>query len=283
MTKRKQKGGIHFLDTLYQNIGETDSGWASDFTGSGMKQVDLSQVSKHRQSSLAADKAGSGMIGGKVNHSRGKVNHRKKKVKRGGAETTFCMCAESSTACYGSMECDCSNPKAARCVKTGISTKDEVKNKSKVLQDIKDILAAHKNKVRNNTKVKNNTKVRNNTKVKNNNRMKVLPLKDRYVEEIKQGMKTVDIKPVNRTTENIKVGDVVVFKGETKQVKARVVNMICHKYLHSAFKASTLKRVLPRSSKTYKQGVVELKRYFGAYNNKHNNKKYISMNLVVMN
>ena len=197
------------------------------------------------------------------------------------------MCPESSTACYGDVECDCSNPKAARCVKTGISTKDEVKNKSKVLQEIKDILAAHKNKVknnkRNNNRMKNNNRVRNNNRMKNNNRIRVLPLKDRYVEEIKQGMKTVDIKPVNRTTENVKVGDIVVFKGETKQVKARVVNMTCHKDLHSALKASTLKRVLPRSSKTYKQGVAELKRSFGAYNNKHNNKKYVSMNLVVMN
>lgn len=258
MTKRKQNGGVHFLDTLYQKLGGTDSGFASDFIGTNMKQVDFSKVRKHRQSSLVADKAGAGMIGGRKSNL--------KRVKRGGAETTFCMCGESSTACYGSVQCDCSNPKAARCAKDGITTGDEIKNKSKVRQEIKEILARHKNKL-----------------TKTNNRMKVLPLKDRYVEEIKQRMKTVDIKPVNRTTENIKVGDIVTFKGETKQVKARVVNMTCHKDLHSALKSSTLKRVLPRSSKTYKQGIAELKRSFGTYNNKHNNKKYISINLAVLN
>jgi len=189
--------------------------------------------------------------------------------KVGGADSTFCMCPMSSTSCYGDVECDCSNPKAARCVKTGISTEDEGKNKKLMKNEIKEILDRHRRKKNNQNNI--------------NNVNKTLPLKDRYVTEIKEGLKIIDIKPLNRTTENIKVGDVVIFRGDTKNVKTKIIDITCHKDLHSALKTATLKRVLPRSSKTYKQGINELKKSFGPYNNKHNNKKYINLNFILLN
>ena len=168
-----------------------------------------------------------------------------------GGSPSLCQCALSSTMCYGSVQCDCSNPRAAKCQTIGLEVENEIKNVSKMKKEIQNILK--KNKKKNNLINKNN---------------KIIRLKDRYVSEIKNGLKTVEIKPLNRNTQNIKIGNIVTFKGNSKQVRAKVTNITHHKNLETALRNGTLKKTLPRSSKTYKQGIIELKKSLGNTNNK---------------
>lgn len=180
----------------------------------------------------------------------------------GGTDPTWCQCALSTTMCYGSVQCDCSNPRAAKCQTIGLEVEKEVKNVRKIKKDIQNILNKHKKK--------------QNLMNKNS---KIIPLKDRYVSEIKNGLKTVEIKPLNRNTQNIKIGNIVTFRGNTKQVRAKVTNITHHKNLETALKNGTLKKTLPRSSKTYKQGIKELKKSLGNVNNK----KLINLHLSLIN
>jgi len=44
------------------------------------------------------------------------------KKMKGGAEMTFCQCGYGSTGCYGSVECDCTDPRFPRCIDEGTSS-----------------------------------------------------------------------------------------------------------------------------------------------------------------
>ena len=49
--------------------------------------------------------------------------------------------------CYGSVQCDCSNPRAAKCQTIGLEVENEIKNVSKMKKEIQNILNKKQKKI----------------------------------------------------------------------------------------------------------------------------------------
>ena len=201
------------------------------------------------------------------------MNRKRKSKLLGGNKFTFCPCPQGGVGCYGDVECDCTG-RVQTCVSQGDVTY-QARNSKNYINTIKNRLRNARNTKKNNQKrrekVNRIMKIMNNTK-KNN---KKLRLSNEYIKEIKNGEKTVEIKVLNKNTENIKEGDIVEFLGNNNSVKVKITGVSKHRNLRSALKEGTIKRTLPNNVKTYDEGVRKLRETLG------NNNKRIYLNLTL--
>lgn len=201
------------------------------------------------------------------------MNRKRKSKLIGGNKFTFCPCPQGGVGCYGDVECDCSG-RVQTCVSQGDVTY-QVKNSKNYIETIKNRLKNAMNTKKNNQKrrekVNRIMKRMKNTK-KNN---KKLRLSNEYIKEIKNGEKTVEIKVLNKNTENIKEGDIVEFLGNNNSVKVKITRVSKHRNLRKALREGTIKRTLPNNVRTYDEGVKKLRETLG------NNNKRIYLNLTL--
>jgi ASC-1-like (ASCH) protein len=201
------------------------------------------------------------------------MNRKRKSKLIGGNKFTFCPCPQGGVGCYGDVECDCSG-RVQTCVSQGDVTY-QVKNSKNYIETIKNRLKNAMNTKKNNQKrrekVNRIMKRMKNTK-KNN---KKLRLSNEYIKEIKNGEKTVEIKVLNKNTENIKEGDIIEFLGNNNSVKVKITGVSKHRNLRKALREGTIKRTLPNNVRTYDEGVKKLRETLG------NNNKRIYLNLTL--
>lgn len=201
------------------------------------------------------------------------MNRKRKSKLLGGNKFTFCPCPQGGVGCYGDVECDCTG-RVQTCVSQGDVTY-QARNSKNYINTIKNRLRNARNTKKNNQKrrekVNRIMKIMNNTK-KNN---KKLRLSNEYIKEIKNGEKTVEIKVLNKNTENIKEGDIVEFLGNNNSVKVKITGVSKHRNLRKALREGTIKRTLPNNVRTYDEGVRKLRETLG------NNNKRIYLNLTL--
>jgi len=206
------------------------------------------------------------------------MNRKKKSNLLGGNKFTFCPCPQGGIGCYGDVECDCTG-RVQTCVSQGDVTY-QAKNSKNYIKTIKNRLKNADNTKKNNLKRREKVnKIMRRMNISNNGNTynKKLRLNNEYIKEIKNGIKTVEIKVLNKNTENIKEGDIVEFLGNNNSVKVKITGVSKHRNLRSALKEGTIKRTLPNNVKTYDEGVRKLRETLG------NNKRiYLNLNLELI-
>lgn len=203
--------------------------------------------------------------------------NRKKSKLFGGNKFTFCPCPQGGVGCYGDVECDCSG-RVQTCVSQGDVTY-QARNSKNYINTIKNRLRNARNTKKNNQKRRekvNRIMKRINQNTNTNN--KKLRLSNEFIKEIKNGQKTVEIKVLNKNTENIKEGDIVEFLGNNNSVKVKITGVSKHRNLRSALKGATIKRTLPNNVRTYDEGVKRLRKTLG----KNNKRIYLNLNLELL-
>lgn len=210
------------------------------------------------------------------------MNRKRKSKLLGGNKFTFCPCPQGGVGCYGDVECDCSG-RVQTCIPQGFNVY-QAKNSKNYINTIKNRLRKARNTKKNNLKrrekvnrimnIMNKSNNRNKKKNTNTNNKK-LRLSNEYIKEIKNGQKTVEIKVLNKNTENIKEGDIVEFLGNNNSVKVKITGVSKHRNLRSALKGATIKRTLPNNVRTYDEGVKRLRKTLG------NNNKRVYLNLTL--
>lgn len=208
------------------------------------------------------------------------MNRKRKSKLLGGNKFTFCPCPQGGVGCYGDVECDCTG-RVQTCVSQGDVTYQS-RNSKNYINTIKNRLRNAENTKKNNLKrrekvnriIKRMNKSNNRNQNTNTNNKK-LRLNNEYIKEIKNGKKTVEIKILNKNTENIKDGDIVEFLGNNNSVKVKITGVSKHRNLRSALREGTIKRTLPNNVRTYDEGVKKLRKTLG------NNNKRVYLNLTL--
>ena len=205
------------------------------------------------------------------------MNRKRKSKLFGGNKFTFCPCPQGGVGCYGDVECDCTG-RVQTCVSQGDVTY-QARNSKNYINTIKNRLRNAEKQKKNNLKRRekvNRIMKRINQNTNTNN--KKLRLNNEYIKEIKNGQKTVEIKVLNKNTENIKEGDIVEFLGNNNSVKVKITGVSKHRNLRSALREGTIKRTLPNNVRTYDEGVKKLRKTLG-----NNNKRvYLNLNLELL-
>jgi len=202
------------------------------------------------------------------------MNRKRKSKLFGGNKFTFCPCPQGGVGCYGDVECDCSG-RVQTCIPQGFDVY-QAKNSKNYIKTIKNRLKNATNTKKNNLKRRekvNRIMKRMNKNTNKNN--KKLRLNNEYIKEIKNGQKTVEIKVLNKNTENIKEGDIVEFLGNNNSVKVKITGVSKHRNLRTALREGTIKRTLPNNVRTYDEGVKRLRKTLG------NNNKRVYLNLTL--
>ena len=208
----------------------------------------------------------------------------KSRKQKGGVETTVCADSRGRVACYGSVECDFTGDYPS-CIQQGF-VENQPNNSKDYIDTIKDSIKNYSNRMRNNkmrrekvNKIRNKmnrtrrvvnkkdlrknmvNNVMKNEKVENN--VKQLSLSNHFIEEIKAGKKMVEIKVLNKNTEDIKEGDIVEFVGNGNSVKTVIKSISKHRNLETALRNGTLKRTLPEDVRSISDGVDVLRKSLG--------------------
>ena len=171
--------------------------------------------------------------------------------KKGGSDMTFCMCGKRSIGCYGSVQCDCSNPEIPRCLEEGLPI-NQNNNKSLIKKEIKTVLNNYKNHMFN--------------------------MQDKQITYIINKLKTVEIMPLDKKHENINIDDIITFKGKTKTIKVKITNITCHKKLETALHKGTLKKTFPETEHKYVDAMNKLSKLY----KNNNNNKFVNLHFVFL-